>query len=226
MILRKFENLGPQWSIVGGIDVARSGSASADYTVVTLLAYNSVNQEKRIIHVWREKGLKITEQGRLIADISKKFRNPMFLVEQNNIGQDMIDTLVDEYNVGVEAHNTTYRSKDEMVRFLVTAFEYEQMVMPRGDHWSRELMDELEYELQKFSVTHTPAGNEKYEGLGAHDDMVMSLALANKATQEFGVPFAVTNFGGDAGGEYDAFAKRGNKGETDLVNKIRMGIIR
>ena len=225
-LLRIFENFGPQWSFVGGIDVARSGSASADYTVVTILGYNSVNQEKRIIHVWREKGLKITEQARQIAELSKKFKHPMFLVEQNNIGQDMIDTLVDEYNVGVEAYKTTHRSKDEMIRFLVTAFEYEQIVMPRGDRWSRDITDEMEYELQKFSVTHTPAGNEKYEGLGAHDDMVMSLALANKATQEFGVPFAITNFDGDTGGEYDAFTKSSNKGETDLVNKIRMGIIR
>ena len=224
-LLKKFENLGPQWMLVGGIDVARSGAASADYTVVILLAYNSITQERRLVYLWREKGIKLSEQARIISEISEKFDHPMFLVEKNNIGQEMIDRLVDDYNVNVESFTTTFKSKEEIVRFLVTAFEYGKIILPTADHLSRKIIEELEFELQKFSVVKTPRGDETFRGLGGHDDQVMALAIANKATQTFGTPFAVTNFDGDsAGSEYDGLVSGGH--ETDLVKKIRMGIIK
>jgi len=232
-LMRVGENLGPNWSYVGGVDVARSGSASADYTVVFILAYNQISQEKRIAHMWREKGMKIRDQAARIAELSVKFNHPLFVVEQNNVGIDMIDELVDEFNVNVQAFITGGRGqkKDDLIRFLITAFEYDQMIIPRGDRFSREAMDILEYELAKFCTTLTHAGNEQFKGMGAHDDTVMALALANRGTQELGIPFAVTNFGGGGSNshmkEYDALMDVGsNRKESDLVQKIRMGIIK
>ena len=225
-LLNKFENLGSQWSYLAGVDVARSGAASADYTVVMILAFNSVTNDRRLVFVWREKGLKITEQARIIAGISKKFEHPLFLVEKNNVGQDIIDELIDKYNVNVESFTTTHTSKDEMIRFLVTTFEYEKIILPTGNHSSRRVVEELEYELQKFSVTKTPKGNEKMEGVGAHDDQIIAIGLANKATQMFGAPFAVTDFDGDSGDEYSSVVSASGSHETDLVKKIMMGIIK
>jgi hypothetical protein len=214
-------------------DVARSGSASADYTVAIVLAYNSVTQTKQIVHMWREKGLKITNQAAEIARIAKNFDNCQVLVEKNNVGQDMIDTLADEWNVGVESFTTGGKGqkKEELIRFLITAFEHEQIVMPYGDDWSKEQMNILDDELSKFCSVQTPAGNEQFKGLGGHDDTVMALALANKATQVLGVPFAVTNFGAQGSGTTRETNPYGNLvskdgDETDLVKLIRMGVIK
>ncbi|MHA1410715.1 MAG: hypothetical protein ACTSQY_10495, partial [Candidatus Odinarchaeia archaeon] len=110
-IMYKSDGRGPEWSFLIGVDVARSGSASADYTVAIVLAYNSITQEKQLVHMWREKGFKIKEQANEIANIAHNFNNAIVLVEQNNIGQDMIDTLVDDYNVSVESFVTGGKKK-------------------------------------------------------------------------------------------------------------------
>lgn len=234
VLLNKADKRAGNWMFVMAVDVARSGSVSADYTVAIVLAYNSVTQEKQIVHMWRAKGLKISEQSRRIAELSRNFNNCQVLVEQNNIGIEMIDELADNYNVGVESFVTGGKGqkKEELIRFLITAFEHEQITMPQGDEWSRDQMDLIEGELSKFCVTTTPAGNEQFRGMGSHDDIVMSLALANKATQTLGVPFAMTSFGG-GGTTMDtnpmgAMLKKGNSNakETDLVRMIKMGIIK
>ena len=172
VLLNKFDKRPSQWLFAAGVDVARSGKVSADYSVVIIIAYNSISQEKQIVYMWRSKGLKITEQASQIAEISRRFDNPVFLVEKNNLGQDMIDELVDKHNLFIEEFVTGGKGqkKDELIRFLITAFEHEQIVIPRGDDRSRELMDILESELTKFCVTTTPAGNERFEGVGSHDD--------------------------------------------------------
>ena len=233
VLMTKLDKRGPEWMIVAGVDVARSGSVSADFSTCIVIAYNGVTQEKQILHFWRSKGLKISEQAAQIADISKRFNHPMFLVEQNNMGQDMIDELVDTWNVYVESFVTGGRGqkKDELIRFLIQAFEHEQMVIPQGDEYTLSQMEILNDELSKFCVTTTPAGNERFEGVGAHDDTIIALALANRATQIGGLPFAVSSSRNDSihnghANMYKAIMKESSKHETDLVNKIRMGILK
>ena len=182
--------------------------------------------------MWRAKGLKISEQAKHIAELSKKFNNCQVLVEQNNMGIDMIDELADTWNVGVESFTTGGKGqkKEELIRFLITAFEHEQIIMPQGDEWARQQMEVMSDELSKFCVNITPAGNEQYKGMGAHDDTVMSLALVNKATQTLGAPFAVTSFGDGSGTTAETNSMGAflisKRGETDLVKMIRMGLIR
>jgi hypothetical protein len=220
------------WLYVVGVDVARSGSVSADYTVAIVLAYDSVSQTKQIVHMWREKGLKISEQAEHIASISKRFNSPYILVEKNNVGVDMIDEMVDKWNLNVDSFTTGAKDqkKDELIRFLITAFEYEQIVIPRGDQYSRDIMDTMEFELAKYCVTITPAGNEHFEGMGSHDDCVMALALANKATQSVSIPFALSSVGNPTSRSQDplfaGFGNTANSMESDIVRMIRMGIIK
>ena len=53
------------------------------------------------------------------------------------------------------------------------------MNFPYGDNASRNLTNTLIEELQMFTITESG----RFEGVGAHDDLVMGLALANAATQ-------------------------------------------
>ena len=224
---RKCAKRPPNWLYVMGVDVARSGSVSADYTVAIVVAYDSVSQTKQIVHMWREKGLKTNIQAQYIAAIAKKFDNCMCVVETNNMGQTLIDELVDTHNTFVEPLTVGgHAKKDELVRYLINSFENEQLIIPRGDDWSRIQMDVLEDELGKFCVTRTAAGNERFEGVGSHDDAVDALCLANKGTQILGVPFAVTNFENANAMPGSDLAKTFDSEETDLVKLICMGIIK
>ncbi len=225
-LMDKLDTRGPNWSIVFGVDVARSGSVSADYSVAIGLACNIITQEKQIIHFWRSKGLKITEQAKQLADISIKFSNPYFLVEQNNMGQDMIDNLIDNHNINVDAFITggVGQKKEELIRFLILAFEHEKISIPQGGEFTKDQMTILEDELAKFCVTYTPAGNERFEGIGSHDDIVMALALANRASQTVGVPFALATDRTNTD-IFQTFINDKSE-ESDLVQKIKMGIIK
>lgn len=219
-ILFKSEN--NNMSYIIGVDVARSGSASADFSVATVIEYDANTNTKRLAYLWRKKGVKIIEQAREIAQISRKFNNAIVVVETNNMGQDMIDALVDDFNVHVESY-TTGNKKIELIRFLISSFEHEQFIIPQADYDSIQMFQPLLEELERFSETVTPAGNIKYEGVGGKDDCVMSLAIANKGTQEFSSPIIVMDFDRNGGGIYDASSF--NTKESDLVYKIKHGLI-
>jgi hypothetical protein len=185
-----------KWYYYIGVDTARAGTASADYTVCMVLAYNPESQEKRIVWFWRKKGLKISEQVEQIAELAKGFNSPVVLVEKNNMGQDFIDLLIDNYNINVEAFTTGSKGqeKENLIRYLVIAFENEKMIMPNGNDFAKEKMKELDRELDKFILETTRVGNEVMKGSGrSKDDMVIALALANRCSQSYGyVPFANT----------------------------------
>ena len=182
------------WQYYIGVDVARAGTASADYTVATVIAYNVKTQEKRVVWIWRKKGLKIAHQVRQIASLSKRFNHPTILVEKNNIGQDFIDVMIDDYNLNVESYTTGAKGqlKQDLIRYLMIAFENEKMILPSENQFSREIIQDLDDELDRFVVEITKTGNEVMKGSGhSHDDMVISLALANRCSQSFGyTPFA------------------------------------
>ena len=184
------------WRYYMGVDVARAGTASADYTVAIVLAYNPETQVKRLVWYWRKKGLKIITQVEQIAEMARNFNNPIILVERNNIGQDFIDVMVDNYNLSVESFTTGGRgqAKEDLIRGLISAFENEKMVLPTSNEMSREMIEVLDKELERFVIETTKAGNEIMKGSGrAHDDMVMALALANRCSQSYGyTPFAAT----------------------------------
>jgi len=181
-----------KWRFYMGIDVASAGSASADYTVCIVLAHNIHTQEKRLAYMWRKKGLKISEQAENVAIISRRFNNPIILVEKNNVGQSFIDVLVDNYNLSVESFTTTKLSKDDLIRTLITAFENNKIILPFKTEQDKEITHTIDSELDRFVVETTKAGNEVMKGSGhSHDDIVISLALANRCTQSSGYePFA------------------------------------
>jgi hypothetical protein len=65
--------------------------------------------------------------------------------------------------------------------------------------------------------------------MGSHDDCVMALALANKATQSISIPFALSSVGSQSTRSQDPlFSGFGvnTSLESDIVRMIRMGIIK
>ena len=183
-----------EWRFYGGLDCARAGSASADYTVVFIIGIHNRTNMKKLFWMWRDKGLKLQTQVEKIAQISANYQHPPILVEKNNVGIDFIELLIDNYNLHIETFTTTSGSKEDLIRYLINSMENEKMIFPIGDDKSREKIRILDNELGKFIVKKTRAGNERLEASGSsHDDAVISLALANKCAQGYAViPCAAT----------------------------------
>ena len=208
------------WSYYMGIDTARAGTASADYTVAFILGYNSKTHKKRLCWVWRKKGMKIINQVKEIGETALKYNYPVVLVEKNNLGQDFIDELVARYNLTIESFTTTPKSKEDLIRFLVSEFENERILLPGVDKKSRDMTKMVVGELSKFIVEITRAGNEIMKGSGrSKDDIVIALALANKATQAFSnIPFMQAIPADKGKTELELYAET-----NDMANVIKSG---
>lgn len=93
------------------------------------------------------------------------------VVEQNSIGNVYLDMLKHKYSRHsiITKFNTTNESKRRIIEQLATAFQNENIHIPND----RELINQL----QHYAVEKTKTGYS-YNGQGAHDDYVMSLAMA------------------------------------------------
>ena len=96
------------------------------------------------------------------------------VVEQNSIGNVYLDILKHKYSRHsiITKFNTTNESKRRIIEQLATAFQNENIHIPND----RELINQL----QHYAVEKTAKGYT-YNGHGAHDDYVMSLAMAYDA---------------------------------------------
>lgn len=96
------------------------------------------------------------------------------VVEQNSIGNVYLDMLKHKYSRHsiITKFNTTNESKRRIIEQLATAFQNENIHIQND----RELINQL----QHYAVEKTAKGYT-YNGQGAHDDYVMSLAMAYDA---------------------------------------------
>jgi hypothetical protein len=76
---------------------------------------------------------------------------------------------------------TTRTRKESLFMSLLMAFEQGHIKTPYGNEKSRIFTHKLEEELNRFGMQK----NGRLESVGVHDDLAMSLALANWATKEF-----------------------------------------
>jgi hypothetical protein len=76
---------------------------------------------------------------------------------------------------------TTRARKESLFMSLLLAFEQGHIKLPYGDERSRTYTHKIEQELNRFGMQKSG----KLESVGVHDDLAMSLALANWASKEF-----------------------------------------
>lgn len=165
-----------------GVDLARSGKASADYSVYTTVELDE-HYNKRIVRIERYKGVETQTQIDRIEQLSRIFNNAHVLVEKNNIGTTFLDYL-SKKGVFVDAFVTTRSTREDLIRYLVNQFENGKIIIPRRGDNTTYLIDLLVSELMAFGVGKTRMGRERFESSAAHDDMVFSLALAVLAARD------------------------------------------
>ena len=154
-------------ALYAGIDWSAGGEDS-DYTVLTFL-----DEDARVcdIKFWQE-----VDSVDLVDAIAMELRDRPSLktcqVELNSMGKVYRDLLKRKVRSGlIRDFTTTNESKRRVVEQLITAFQQGQITVPQD----RELVKEL----QVYQVESTPTGLVTYNApSGAHDDAVISLALA------------------------------------------------
>jgi len=165
-----------------GVDPAIS--TDGDYNVITVLEVDE-NQNKAIVHVDRAKNIEFRENIEKIRLIGKVFEPEEILFETNTFAKAFTQELKNMTDLNVRDFNTTRKKKQEIILNLQMNIENQKIIMPYGDSASRRLTGALIEELSMFSITTSG----RFEGVGAHDDLVMSLALANAASQGTGEQF-------------------------------------
>jgi len=165
-----------------GWDPAIASDANADYTAMTVLRMLPDSEEKQLIYVLNEKGLTGNAQKRQIVLLNSRFQPDLIELEGNNFQRMFAAELREMRNdIPIKTFMTTRQRKESMFMSLLMAFEQGKIKTPWGNEKSKEFTRILETQLSRFGMQK----NGRLESVGTHDDLAMSLALANWATKEF-----------------------------------------
>ncbi len=137
-------------------------------------------ENKSIIYVDRAKNVEFRENIQKVKLINQVFRPEAILFETNTFAKSFTQELRQVADINLHDFNTTRKKKQEIILNLQMSLENKKMNFPYGNEESRRVTSALIEELSMFAITE----RGKFEGVGAHDDMVMSLALANAATYQ------------------------------------------
>ena len=167
-----------------GVDPAIS--TDGDYNVITVLEVDE-HLNKTVVHIDRAKNIEFRENIDKIRLIGKIFEPEEILFETNTFAKAFTQELRNISDLNIRDFNTTRKKKQEIILNLQMNIENKKIILPYGNEASRRVTNMLIEELSMFSITDSG----KFEGVGAHDDLVMSLALANAATQVLGQTFVL-----------------------------------
>ena len=160
-----------------GVDPAIS--TDGDYNVIIVLEVDE-NKNKRIVYVDRQKNVEFRENINKLKLVGQLFNPEIILLETNTFAKSFTQELRDITDLNVRDFTTTRIKIQEVILNLQMNIENLKMIFPRGNEESRRVSDAIIEELSMFSITESG----KFEGVGAHDDLVMALALANSATHQ------------------------------------------
>jgi hypothetical protein len=169
------------WETYIGVDVAESSEVGADFFVITVIALDR-DGNRYLIDNFRAKGLGFQEQLTTIADYSKRYRQITVFVESNAMQSIWPKEILRTTDIPVRPFYTGAQNKNSLatgVPSLRILLENGKLRFARGDAASIDATDIYISELQKFGWYQG-----KLQGIGAHDDTVMSLWIAIEASRE------------------------------------------
>jgi hypothetical protein len=175
LVLKPLKREGYKYFI--GVDPAIS--TDGDYNVITVLEMDE-NENKSIVYIDRAKNVQFRENIQKVKLLNQVFRPEVILFETNTFAKSFTQELRQVADVNVHDFDTTRRKKQEIILNLQMTLENGKINFPYGNEESRKVSSLLIEEMSMFAITE----RGKFEGIGAHDDMVMSLALANAATYQ------------------------------------------
>ena len=208
---------GHEWSrrgasVYAGVDLALSASAGADFFCYFAMAVMP-NGDRYIVDIVRRKGLGFQAQLDMIINLSKKYDVGLVFCEANQYQRVVTDEVKRKSDVPIKAFYTTGRRKvtaqnlgmsqtysaaksafDQGVPSLRMLFENGKIKIP----WAPQTREEVQNwigEMQAFGWA-----DGKLQGVGAHDDTVLSMWIADHACRVGGVSFSFGDDGEDEDG--------------------------
>ena len=179
-VLKPYRREGYKYYV--GVDPAIS--TDGDYNVITVLEVDE-NDNKTLVYMDRSKNEEFRQNIEKVKMIGKVFHPEVVLFETNTFAKTFTQEIRNVTDLNVHDFNTTRKRKEEIILSLQMNFENQKINLPYGNEESRRVTGSLIEELSMFAITD----KGKFEGIGAHDDMVMSLALANAATKTLSETF-------------------------------------
>lgn len=156
-----------------GCDFAISANIGSDSTVFTVWGCD-VNDRWWLLHIWVGNGKSHNEQIAKVVELERKFRPNEIIMETNGFQQLMAE-IAKEHGVRniVEFKTNGFNKKDvyDGLPGLAVLFENGQILLPRGDEYSRKMTD---YMCSEFNSITIKPDSGKLESAGAHDDSCMS----------------------------------------------------
>jgi hypothetical protein len=164
----------------GPVFIGGDWAQAADFTVFTAI------RGGRVIDLDRFNGVSWDLQfGRLRA-FCQKHGPQRVLLEQNSIGGPLLDRAQRELGFPVEGFVTTGQSKRQLIdshALAVETGEFTMSAVQDEDGHLEPVFPQLVNELEAFEYTLSPSGAVRMQATaGAHDDCVMSAALAHRAS--------------------------------------------
>jgi len=166
-----------------GYDMAIS--PKGDYTVITVLGVNA--DRKKLVYALRFRD-SFEEQKRKIRQIVEDFRPQKIAVDATGLGEQQAKELKAEFGGIIEPKKITYDDKYKMIMDLRQEFERLRLVLPNSKEdiktysFTQVLLKELNDFSLQVDLRPGQTTRPKFRS-GEHDDTVMSLALANWASQ-------------------------------------------
>lgn len=158
----------------GGLYYGIDTGLSNDYTVCTILT-----QQGTTAGILRFNGLSIEDTGEALINYLLKYKIKNGYIETNSIGQAIFE-LIKKSGIKCTPFVTTSESKTKGIRKLINDIEVAEVLLP-----SRELMPECYNELSSYTYKINANGTLTFSAPGGqHDDIVMSLMMANLARGE------------------------------------------
>lgn len=180
-----------------GVDLALSASAGGDFMVIIVLAVDGRNGDRYVADIIRHKGMGYQQQVDLVVNTAKRYDAGLVFCEANQYQRVITDMVVRSSDVPIKAFYTTGRggykqatterrgmnqsysanknALDQGIPTIRMLLENQKLKIP----WaldSREQVKILIGEMQAFGWAEG-----KMQGVGAHDDTVMALWIADRA---------------------------------------------
>lgn len=159
--------------VVGGMDLAISAGANADYTVLMIAVFSTITGKIRLLNAYRRHGLGLDDQLGLLRLAVRAFDLDVAIVEENVFQKWLLQEAVKDplLNHRVLGHRTGGEKADlaQGVPSLRIGLENDRWVIPMGDEESAAFGSTWQVEMAAYGYK-----DGKLMGVGEHDDTVMA----------------------------------------------------
>ena len=166
-------------------------SANGDYTVMMVLEVDE-NMNKQVVHMFRAKGLDFREHINHIMELCRRYKPEIVMIETNTFAKAFAMELKNISDFPVKEFTMSRKKKEEIILNLQMNIDNGKIILPTQNEKSKSVTNAITQELGAFGIN----AHGKIEGVGAHDDIVIALALANYATKTFTDAFIDIDSGG------------------------------